>query len=247
MRLDQGILQIKGDPTPYAIVAPSEDREWCVLWLQGWTSKIEKHFPRLQEMSKITGISFGMINYAGHGDHPVSLDDSSRSQQFNEVLFMYDKLKSMGYKKIIVVGTSFGGYMAAHLSAERELAGVILRVPAIYQDEEWELPYAKTERAQGPESARKFRENITAESKLDALSAIKNFKNTVYVVEHAKDSIVPKNVVKAYFDVAKRGNYLVVPGVDHSPEMMDEPQKYQDYIQQMIIDIIELVRKESRF
>jgi pimeloyl-ACP methyl ester carboxylesterase len=50
----------------------------------------------------------------------------------------------LGFKKIIVIGGSFGGYMAALLANERRFETLVLRAPANYPEEEFELPYRDT-------------------------------------------------------------------------------------------------------
>ena len=96
MKITNGTLDIKNDPTPWVIVAPSDDKEWCVLWLQGWTSTIEGHLDGIKRMAEESDVTFAMLNYAGHGTHPTSLDSSTREQQYTEVIAAYDQLVKLG-------------------------------------------------------------------------------------------------------------------------------------------------------
>lgn len=239
MNVTHGTLSIPNDPTPWVIVSPNDDKAWCVLWLQGWTSTIEDHLEGITRMAETSGVTFAMMNYAGHGDHPTPLADSTKKQQFTECLAAYDKLVSMGYEKIIVIGGSFGGYMAALLTGQRTPTATVLRAPAVYRDEEFEIACSQTLRWDEESDAdAQFRAQITAESELDAITAIRNYTGTIWVTEHELDTVVPRNIPKAYFDAAKHGNYLLVPNTEHSPKTMANPQKHFKYIEHMLVSII---------
>lgn len=244
MQVTHGTLEIPNDPTPWLVVRPNDNKDYCVLWLQGWTSTIEKHKPGIMRIAELTGVTVAALNYAGHGNHPVPLEETTREQQFNEVLFAYDTLKAEGYKSIIVTGTSFGGYMTALLTAQRRPAAVILRAPAIYKDSEFTLPQAERQGLLDKEYEA-MKPTVTAESDLAALDAIRQYDGTVYVVEHEIDSVIPRNIPQAYFANAKRGNYLVVPATDHAVAKMPEPEKHYAYIEQMLAAIVALVQKEA--
>lgn len=243
MKVTHGTLDIPNDPTPCVIARPKSQKDYCVLWLQGWRSTIEKHEEHIARMAKQTGMTFAMIDYAGHGSHPIPLEDTTREQQFNEVLVAYDALQAEGFKHIIVVGMSFGGYLTALLTSKRAPYAVILRAPAIYEDVEFSMSYP--ERDARHETYQMFKKTVTPTSDLAALKAIQDFNGSVYVIEHEIDSVVPRNIPRAYFDVAKRGNYLVVPATEHSPAMMEHPEAHFRYIQTTITYVLELMRQES--
>lgn len=119
------------DNTPWRLFKPTKaNKDWRVLWLQGFTSTIEGHSEGVIRLAEATKTPFAMLNYAGHGNHPIALDDATREQQFKEVLSVYDELVRLGYKKIITIGGSFGGYMAALLASKRPLEVLVLRAPA---------------------------------------------------------------------------------------------------------------------
>lgn len=243
MNVTETTLDIPNDPTPWLRVRPNDSKEYCVLWLQGWTSTIEKHRDLLTRLADRTSVTFAMLNYAGHGNHPIPLEETTREQQFREALFAYDKLKSEGYKHIIVCGTSFGGYLAALLSAERTPYAVILRAADAHLDDEFTV-LQKELAARPLEERRQFRRAVSKESNLQAISAIKKFDGSVYVVEHEIDSIIPRNIPRAYFAAAKRGNYIVIPATDHSPARMANPPLHFAYIEEAIVSIVNLIKKE---
>lgn len=236
-------LQLANDPTPW-IRVEADNKDWCVLWLQGWTSTIAGHLEDIKRMSEKSGVTFAMLNFAGHGDHPVTLEESTRAQQQNEVISAYDELKRMKYKNIIVIGGSFGGYMAALLAGKRKLTAVVLRAPGAYPDNELDLPYNQTlESVQSSgEEFLDFRRSSEFYKQSIAHKALASHEGVSYIIEHELDTIVPPAVPRSYFQVAQHSNYLVVPNTEHSPKLMSEPKKHFAYIEYLLVSIIKLVQ-----
>jgi esterase/lipase len=242
MSIKRSNLRIPGDPTPFALVTPNSDKSWAVLWLQGWTSSIEGHLEGISRMTQATNTSFAMIDYAGHGNHSIGINESTKQMQLIEVVAAYDELKQHGYQNIIVIGGSFGGYMAALLGQERELAAIVLRAPAIYPDDEFSLNYSQTKRYEDDGAYKKFYENNELHSNNRAFQAIKKYQGPVYVLEHELDSIIPPEIPQTYFKNAMHGNYIRIPNTDHSPKFMPNPQKHYIYIEHILASIIIALR-----
>lgn len=233
-------LAANDDPTPWRlIIPPAATKDYCVLWLQGFTSTIEGHTEGVTRMAEQTGVPFAMLNYAGHGNHPTKLADATRVQQHREVVGVYDELIKLGYKKILCVGGSFGAYMAALLAAKRPLDLLVLRVPAIYDDAEFELPYKQTRSAMTNERKDVWRESITPDTPNDALYAVRNYTGDTFVIEHERDTVINPAIPKAYFAVAQHPNYIVIRGCDHSPKLMPDPETYFRIIEHWVVAIIQ--------
>jgi hypothetical protein len=233
-------LDIPDDPTPWVLVEPSSNKDWAVLWLQGWRSTIDGHFEKIKELAHKSNMSFAMIDYAGFGQHPTVLAETTREQQHREVVAAYDELKRLGYKNIIACGNSFGSYMSALLASKRELAGIILRAPAIYDDQEFTVKQKNRNDA----AYQAFKLTVQPDSPLTALQTIRAYRGPVFVFEHGADEIIPSNIPKSYFANARQGNYVYIPGAPHSPKTLPEPRKYYDYIEMAIINTLALVRQQ---
>lgn len=232
------ILDIPHDPTPWVVVEPSADKEWAVLWLQGWGSTIAGHFETIQFLAKESDIAFAMIDYAGWGGHTTPLAETTREQQHLEVVAAYDALKERGYKNIIAIGMSFGSYMSALLASKRDLAAIMLRGPAIYDDREF-----RTKQKDRDDAAyQAFKATVRPDSSLAALQAIRGYNGPVWVVEHGADEVIPRTIPKSYFANAQQGNYLFVSNAKHAPKTMPEPRKYYEYIEMVILDTLELIQ-----
>lgn len=243
MKIEDLTLKTENDSIPWRIFTPEKaTKDFCVLWLQGWTSSMNSHRAGVERMAQKTNIPFATLDYAGHGLHGVKIEDSTREQQHKEVIAIYDELKKQGYKKIICIGGSFGGYMAALLCGLRELEAVMLRAPAMYDDAEFSVPHKQTKRWENTDAYREERVNAAYVHDNMALEAVKKFNGMTYVVEHELDEQVPAIMPRTYFEAAKRGNYIIVPKTMHSPKLMPNPQPHFDYIEHWVIATIEAVK-----
>jgi len=220
-------LDIPGDPTPWILVEAGSSKDWAVLWLQGWRSTIDGHFEKIKELAHKSSISFAMIDYAGFGRHSSALPETTREQQHLEVVAAYDELKRLGYKNIIACGNSFGSYMSALLAGKRELAGIILRAPAIYDDQEFTMQ----QKDRNDAAYQAFKQTVQPDSPLVALQAIRAYRGPVFVFEHGADEIIPRNIPQSYFVNAAQGNYLYIPDTPHSPRTSPNSHKYYEYIE----------------
>jgi esterase/lipase len=227
------------DDTPWQLFEPAKaTKDWCVLWLQGFTSTIEGHTEGVIRLAEATATPFAMLNYAGHGTHPIALDEATREQQFKEVLHVYDELVRLGYKKIITIGGSFGGYMAALLASKRPLEALVLRAPANYPEDEFSLAYKDTSAGRKDKSHYLYRQSIDENYTNSAVEGVRNFKGPVYIIEHEKDEVINPSIPKSYFKAATHGNYIRVPGLKHSPKLMPNPEEYFALIELWLAAIV---------
>jgi uncharacterized protein len=246
MRIEDYKLPHQGYEIPYSIFTPSDtDTEYCVLWLQGWSSPMESHKDNVKRMARNFKITFITMNPAGHGTSPVSLSESTRKQQLDEVIAIFDEIKSRGYEKIIVIGGSFGAYMTALLAGVREPYAIVLRAPASYSDEEFEFKYRDTIRSKNHEEyfKEKFK-NPPIDTK--ATRALSMYDGYSYILEHEIDEEIPKDVPKSYFNAAKRGNYIIIPNTKHSYRDMPNPEAHLGYMEHILNAILKAIRLQAK-
>lgn len=246
MKVEDFILDLDGDSIPWRLFTPENStKNYCVLWLQGWTSSMDSHREGVERLATQTGRVFATIDFAGHGLHELPLEESTRKQQHEEVIAVFDELKKRGFEKIIVIGGSFGGYMAALLTGKRPVYSAVLRAPAMYADDEFELQHSKTRKWQ---NTSKDQQDIAKNPYIqdnEAVRSIRKFDGSIYILEHELDEQVPKIMPRTYFENAKRGNYLVIPNTMHSPKLMNNPQVHFAYIEHFVIAIIKGVKLEE--
>lgn len=242
MEVSDFLLSKGEDQIPWRLFKPSSgNKKYAVLWIQGWTSSMDSHREGVKRMAETTGFTFATLDFAGHGLHKLPIEESTRQQQIDEVVAVYDELKGLGYENIIAIGGSFGGYLAALLTGEREVHTAVLRVPAIYDDTELRTPHKDTKRWQNPKAYYAHRENAKYIKDNKAVRSISDFDGFTYVIEHELDEQVPRVMPKTYFKAAKRGNYLIVPQAMHSPKLMPNSEIYFAYIEHLVISILQSV------
>ncbi len=244
----EDLTLIKGTNTiPWRLFVPNDaSKEFCVLWLQGWSSSMDSHYQAVERMVMQTGLAFASLDYSGHGLHQTSLEDSTKLQQHEDVIAVFDELRARGYQKIIVNGGSFGGYQAALLTAKRPVYAAVLRAPANYPDDEFELPYKETLRYEDPDEYAKLKASKGMPLDTAATRAIQGYEGFVYVMEHELDATVPTQVPKCYFAAAKHGNYLIIPKTEHSPKLMSHPKQHIAYIEYMVVEVVKAIMLQDR-
>lgn len=248
MKVVDNSLKSGSTTIPWRIFSPeSDNKEYCVLWLNGWSSAMDTHSEALERLARKTDICFATLDIAGHGrNNAMPLEKTTNKQQFSEVIAIYDELSKIGYKKVIVIGVSHGGYLAAMLAGERPVHAAILRCPAIYANRDFDIPTDETgfiddywNYVQDMGSEKVLRNN-------KACASIKDFNGYVYVLEHELDEVIPKVVPQTYFNLAKHGNYILVPGTKHSPKVMGNPKLHTDYIEHIVVSIVKAIKLQDK-
>lgn len=227
------------DGTPWRLFVPDGAHGgWAVLWLQGFTSTIRGHSEGCERMSAASRVPFAILDYAGHGDHPIALAEATRNQQFEEVCAVYDELVKLGLDKIIVIGGSFGGYMAALLAGARKPRVIVLRAPANYNDEEFSNPYSETIEFRFGEAKDLYGKSIDISYSNRATKALHAFDGESFIIEHGADTLINAAIPRSYFHAAKYGNYITIPGLEHSPKLMPKAADWYGVIENWIQAII---------
>lgn len=221
-------------------------KQYIVLWLQGWTSSMDSHREDVERNSKQSGLAFATLDFAGHGLHKTPIEESTRQQQLDGVIAVYDELRKHCYNKVIVIGGSFGGYLAALLTGLRPVHAAVLRVPAMYADNELKTPHRETKKCKNPLRDQQDEANDSYIKDNQAVRSIRQFEGSTYVLEHELDEQVPKIMPKTYFANAKHGNYLLIPQATHSPKLMPNPKKYYNYIEHWLMSILEAIQLEDK-
>jgi dienelactone hydrolase len=246
MNIQDFTLNVDGDSIPWRIVSPGDaSKEWCVFWLQGWSSSMDSHLDGVKRMATALDIPFVTMDYAGHGLHIQSLETTTMQQQQQEVVAIYDEIIKLGYKKIVTIGGSFGGYMTALLAGVRPIHSAVLRAPAAYLDKEFDTPHQQTAKYSNPKSHRVATEQGYLGGNR-GFDGIKAHNGSVHVLEHELDSVIPKLIPQMYFEAAKHGNYYLIPGTDHSPKLMSDPEKHFQYIENTLITIVQSIQLQDQ-
>lgn len=190
-----------------------------VLFLHGWESSKRSYVRRGEAVSADCGAECLAFDLSGHGeDASAPADSFSPRQHLAEAVAAYDELaarEGVDPARIGVCGASYGGYLAALLIAERPLASLLLRAPALYPDDAFELPPVR----------RRTRLVATADAR--PLRNLAAFGGPVTVVESELDEVIPREVVAAYVGARAGIRHEVIAGAAHA---MSDPAWNEEFL-----------------
>lgn len=228
------------DCAGYAVKADwyeGENTDEIVLSLIGWTSNRKKYSDILSSIVQNTGMSALVFDYSGHGDSPFDVEKTRPAQHFLEVICVFDWLKERyPNAKIVVMGTSYGGYLATQLTKYRDFYKLILRVPAIYKPEDFYTLNGEINSDAGWTAKDAFRRDTDALAKHPLLVRASSFKGKTLVIVHELDEQVPTETTDAYIAAFKAETYIA-KGFPHSTGDVPQSQKleYQDAINEWLL------------
>ena len=154
------------------------------------------------------------VDLRGHGKTGGDLELFSRKDFLDDVLAAYDFLtlqENVDKTRMGVVGSSFGGYLAALLTARRSLSWAVLRVPADYPDEGF-----MESKALAPDDMG-WRYQERAWNTTDALRSVHSFGGKLLIVESEKDEVIPRQTLLNYQDATQgSATYITMKNAPHS-------------------------------
>lgn len=215
-----------------------------LLFVHGWGGDQDEDLDHAEDLARLGCICF-TFDLRGHAGSDASRDEVTREDGLNDVKAAYDYLASQPLidpSAIGVIGTSYGGYLSALLTQERPVRWLALRVPALYPDNDWDVPKAKLDKDEV--SAYRRRPRTPEEDK--ALAACAAFEGDVLIVESEKDDRIPPAVILSYQAAFKRAasfTHRVIPGASHA---MRDPAHQRVYATILIHWIEEMVRASRR-
>lgn len=184
------------------------------LVIHGWTSAMDRYPSRVKNIVNMGYVAV-LFDMRGHGKTGGELDLLSPHDHLDDCLAAYDymaNLDNIDPNNISVFGSSYGGYMASLLSAERKVDHMVLNVPADYPDDIFDTP-----KMQESEHTDEYRKKELSPNEAKALKAISNFSGDLLLIEAEFDEQVNPQVMKNYRNAAKDGyDYELIKGADHS-------------------------------
>jgi pimeloyl-ACP methyl ester carboxylesterase len=215
-----------------------------VLFVHGWGGSQEQDMARAQDIAQLGCICF-TFDLRGHARHDDRRGSVTRSDGLADVLAAYDFLaaqEQVDRSAIAVVGTSYGGYLAALLTMQRPVAWLALRVPALYPDDHWEVPKAQLPR----DEIVRYRSHFRTGHHDRALAACEAFGGDVLIVESEHDDYVPHAAISSFMAAFQRTNsfsYRILKGADHALQDDNCRKAYNDLL---LTWIEEMVRRGRR-
>ncbi|MEJ8852298.1 alpha/beta hydrolase family protein [Variovorax rhizosphaerae] len=190
-------------PSP---IIPSTALQPGVLFVHGWDSD-KAHYQDLSDEIAALGCVCLTFDMRGHGDDAEAHRDVSREDNLQDVLAAYDALVRTGLvdpEAVALIGTSYGGYLAAIASSQRRVRWLALRVPALYPDAQWDVPKSQLDR----EAVARYRSRRVRPEGNRALMACQAFRGDALVVESGRDTVVPHPAIASFASALRNAHTL---------------------------------------
>lgn len=188
-----------------------------VLLVHGWDGSQEQYIARAHEIASMGCICL-TFDLRGHVRHRSERDTVTREDNLRDLLAAYDMLvghPAVDPSAIAIVGSSYGGYLGAIATSLRQVRWLGLRVPALYEDAEWDRPKNSLDRAR----LMAFRKRELEAQGNRALAACADFRGDALIVESERDALIPHAVIENYRRAFGRAQSLtcrVIAGADHA-------------------------------
>lgn len=216
-----------------------------LIFVHGWKSNKEGNTKRAEEISKLgftskkqTPFICLCLDLRGHGQSQGTIEQFSRRDHLEDIKESYNYLQTLpevDKEKISIIGSSYGGYLSAVAANYLKFDKLVLRVPALYFDEKFDVP---TETLIGTdETGRAFKTwGLTPENSL-ALKGVINFPGEILIIEAERDTVIPHQVIENYLKVIKnksRLTYEIMKGAPHSLETEEQELGYIDILKKWL-------------
>lgn len=236
-------IQSEGGTIAGTLISP-QTRLPGVLFVHGWGGSQQQYLARAR---KVAGLGCVCLTFdlTGHAGTQAQYETVSRIRNLADVVAAYDVLvrqPEVDRNAIAVVGSSYGGYLAALLTTLRQVRWMAFRAPALYMDSGWDLPKRQLHREQDLVAYR--RRAVPPESNR-ALRACAAFAGDVLVIESEHDQVVPHAAVMNYVDACEHASsmtYRVIKGADHGLTEEECQRAYSSMLVNWLREMVTVAR-----
>lgn len=203
------------------LVTPQHPSGAGVLFVHGLGSDRLTNLERAQALADALGVTCLAIDLRGHGASSGRLSQVTPAQNLRDVVCAVDALTSrpgVDHSRIGVCGASYGAYLSVLLAAERDVARLALRAPALYADDV----------VGSTLSARRLGDATTSARALSVLAAT---TVPMVIVESEHDEVIPHAVIETYLRARDGIEHVVLPGARHA---LTDPRWRANYQQVLL-------------
>jgi dienelactone hydrolase len=210
-----------------------------VILVHGWNGSQAQDIGNAHQIAALGCICI-TFDLRGHVRHEAQHQTITREDNLQDLLAAYNLLvahPAVDPQAIAIIGSSYGGYLAAIASALRPVRWLALRVPALYKDAQWDMPKAQLDRQELTD----YRKTAVTPASNRALAACAAFRGDVLIVESEHDPVVPHEVIQNYMGAcaqARSLTYRLISGADHA--LSDEASR-QSYTSHLVKWMTEMV------
>jgi pimeloyl-ACP methyl ester carboxylesterase len=210
-----------------------------VLFVHGWGGCQERDLGRAQQIAALGCICL-TFDMRGHVRTEGLRQTVTREQNLADVVAAYDQLLAQPHvdpDAILVVGASYGGYLASILTSLRPVKWIALRVPALYQDADWDTP----KRALSRKALAAYRSRVLDAQDNRALRACHDFTGDVLIVESGHDHLVPPPAIVSYRNAFGHTHSVTYRIIDEADHALSSPQCQRAYTSMLLAWTTEMV------
>ncbi len=203
-----------------------------VLFVHGWGGCQERDLTRAQKIAALGCVCL-TFDMRGHVRTEALRQSVTREDNLRDVVAAYDQLLRQPHvdpEAILVVGSSYGGYLAAILSSLRKVRWLALRVPALYKDAEWDRP----KRALDRKELAAYRQVTRPAAGNRALRACSEFGGDVLIIESGHDHLIPPATIVSYRNAFARAHSLTYRVIDDADHGLSSPVCRQAYTSMLL-------------
>jgi uncharacterized protein len=192
-----------------AVPEPTTTRAAGLLFVHGLGSSQAGYIARAEIVATEIEVVCLAFDLGGHGASGGVLEELSPRDHLGDLRVAFDHLaglEEVDGDRIGLCGASYGAYLAALFVAERPVKRLLLRAPAVYADDDLDVPMGQWSRA------RPGRPSTIAFQQLRA------FPGEVLVVESELDAVIPRSLIDRYAASSPRAQRAVIYGAGHALE-----------------------------
>jgi uncharacterized protein len=176
-----------------------------LLFVHGYDSDQRGYRSRAEAACLELGLTCLTFDLGGHGKSTGDRLGLSRRDHLQDLIAAHDRLQAVrgvDPARIGVCGASYGAYLACLLTGERPVQRLLLRAPALADDDSATGAVAERQQVEEPAST--------------ALRNLRDFDGDTLVLESAADEVIPHAVIDRYLEAASHGTHHVIPDATHA-------------------------------
>lgn len=203
-----------------------------LLVLPGWNDDGERQFEDLKQKLTPSGWILHQSSLPDASWSPADRATVNRDQALHQAIDDYMALcgvRGVSRSRMALLGFSFGAYMASFLASSKPARLLVLRSPALYPDEGWDVAKEELDKTE----LRRYRSSRRSPRENRSLRCCADFTGDVLLIDSAEDQIIPPQVIHSYersFGKARSVTRHTIADADHQLPRPAWRQEYQNVV-----------------